>query len=231
MKTSLSLILVSLGACALLAGAARWREATATPTLAPLDKAMHDRFEVPENFGMGRLVTMPEHVSTPVLSSSAARQAARVLEAQGWDVNFYLGGRELLDLHRKIRSIGAGRLAPQSAQQSRQWSLLRSSPHLRLVNQPFRDLRGPVALMPTAGQDAPDRDEVGALAKLALQADNPRGYRGYVGEWKLAAYPVPATKQACVDCHNSPENRRQLGRPVKVGDTLGVTVYAFRHAK
>jgi len=176
---------------------------------------MHDRFEVPEGFGMGRVVAIPDHVGTPILSSSTARQAARVLQAQGWDVNFYLGGRELLEPNRKIRSLGA------------QQSSLRR----RLINQPFRDLRGPVALMPIANQDAPDRDEVGAQAKQALKADNPQGYHGRVGEWKLAAYRVPATKQACVSCHDSPENRRQLGRPLKIGDSLGVTAYAFRRAK
>ena len=213
MNKSLGLCLVSLAACATLVGAAKWREATATPDLAPLDKAMQVRFEVPEGFGMGREFRIPEHTKTPILSSSAAREAVAVLRAQGWDVNFYLGGRELLDPNRKNRSLA------------------RQQSSLGLINQPFRDLRGPVALMPPAQQNAPDRDAISAQAKLALEADQAQDYHSRVGQWQLAAYPVTATKQACVRCHDTPENRRQLGRAPKIGDTLGVTVYAYRRAK
>ena len=213
MNKSLGLLLIALAGGVTLVGAAKWREANEAPDLVPLDKAMQARFEVPIGFGMSREFRLPDHSDTPILAAPAAREAVNVLRVQGWEVNFYLGGRELLEPKRKNSSLGA----KQSS--------------LGLIDQPFRDLRGPVLLTSTAQIEPPDRDEIGVQAKLALEANNPQGYHDRVGEWRLAAYPVTATKPACVSCHNSPENRKQLGRPVKVGDTLGVTLYAFRRAK
>ena len=208
MKKSLGLLLISLGAGATLVGAAKWRESRemAGPDLAPLDKAMQVRFEVPEGFGMGRLAGEREnndHTRTPTLSSAAAYNAARDLRAQGWDVNFYLGGRELLDPNRKNRSLA------------------RQQSSLGLINQPFRDLRGPVALMPSAQQNAPDRDEISAQAKLALEVS---GAGLSQPRWSMAIGGVSRdghqTSLRSLPRHTGkspptgprPENRRHAGR-------------------
>ena len=39
-------------------------------------RLMQARFQVPEGFGMGRLVVVPEHTHEPLLASAAARDAA-----------------------------------------------------------------------------------------------------------------------------------------------------------
>lgn len=212
MKNSLGLFFISLVVCAVL-GVMRWREAKAIPDpdFTPLNQAIHSSFEVREGFGMGRFAGMIAHARRPVFSSPIARDAAKVLWEQGWEVNFYLGGR---DLFRKEK------LETSAA-----------TTYVELKDQTFRDLRGPVVMVPSENQNAPLRDAVVAQAKTAFLANMSQGYRSQVGEWRLLSYPVKATKASCVGCHQNPEARRQLGRPLKIGDTLGVTIYVYRRAR
>lgn len=220
MNKTLGLCLISLGACAVMVGAASWREKSAAPDLGPLDIAMQKRFEVPENFGMSRLLQIPDHAKTPVLASADARKAADALKTQGWNVNFYLGGRELFD--PKVDVLAAPRLLPSQMQQS-------SSKAPRLARPLQRALRGPVPVGAETGKTPqPDQLQIAEHARQALQLlmdDKTKSeFRSQEGQWNLVAYPVKATKKECASCHRNSQPSPQ------VGDVLGVTVYTYRRA-
>ncbi len=217
MNKTLGLCLLSVSACALIVGAATLREKTAAPDLEPLDTAMHARFEVPENFGMGRLFQRPEHATKPVLASAAARKASVELKSQGWNVNFYLGGRELLD--PKVDVLAKPRLIPQQA----------TDKMIRIQEPPQRALRGPVPVgIEAEKMPNPDQLQIAEKSRQALQslmADKTKSeFRSQIGDWNLVAYPVNATQKECVSCHRGSKPSPQIG------DTLGVTVYAYRRA-
>lgn len=223
MNKTLGLCLLSLVAGASMVSAARWREATVSPELGPLDKAMHDRFEVPENFGMGRIVMMPAHVTAPVFASAEARKAADELKNQGWDVNFYLGGRELFDPKVDVLAPPRVLLSEMRTQQAK----MKGKP---VFTRPQRALRGPVPAG-IENKKAPNKLnplEVAEISRQALRTlmddKTKTEFRSHLGDWSLVAYPVKATKKSCAGCHSDSKPTPQ------VGDVLGVTVYAYRRA-
>ncbi len=57
---------------------------------------------------------------------------------------------------------------------------------------------------------------------IATFATRP-GYEVQKGDWTVALRPLRATNEACVQCHNA------SGAQVKMGDTLGVVMYAYKH--
>jgi hypothetical protein len=55
-------------------------------------------------------------------------------------------------------------------------------------------------------------------------ADYKTTYEFHESGWLVSAKPVPASSRECLDCHQDVRN------PLKVGDTLGVAMYAFAPA-
>lgn len=55
-------------------------------------------------------------------------------------------------------------------------------------------------------------------ALLAFRTGRSYEFSGPIGDWKMIARPVRASEQKCIKCH----------APLRLGDTIGVVVYAYR---
>ncbi len=84
-----------------------------------------------------------------------------------------------------------------------------------------RTFSPPVDVTGTGGLTLPAAAPLRALGRKALAA-SPAGeaVAGAVGRWRIDVRPVRADRQACIDCH-APRTR-----DLRIGDALGVVVYA-----
>jgi hypothetical protein len=76
-------------------------------------------------------------------------------------------------------------------------------------------LQGPAYITEVSG-DLPPRDTLLAEGRAALQKTEPYNLRR--GEWTVSLRPLRASNAGCIQCHTS----------AKIGDTLGVAVYAYK---
>jgi len=79
----------------------------------------------------------------------------------------------------------------------------------------------PTVKLPTDGQLFPKAP----AALAAFRAGKPYTFRA--GDWHVVARPVPASKQGCLGCHPKGPD----GKLRRLGDTLGVAMYAFAPAR
>ena len=105
-------------------------------------------------------------------------------------------------------------------------------------------IQGPAFVVSTNQQNAdlPGPAELWAQSRTALLAfQSSQSYDFAIGKWKFSARPVRATEQSCVDCHNAGATRSvrlpstngvselQITKPLRIGDLLGVVLYAYEH--
>lgn len=96
--------------------------------------------------------------------------------------------------------------------------------------EPYKDVSWGVAITGNPyRKDRPRPADLRDEAKKAFESFSKRAsYEFRVGDWYVAARPVRASKQECVDCHNKSSRAFGLGdMKVSKGDLLGVAMYAF----
>ncbi len=99
------------------------------------------------------------------------------------------------------------------------------------TQQPFPNPRragvqGPAFVTPSRDFPTPEElltDGRTALTSMDTRADHNAGYTIRHGDWTIAMRPLRATQGHCVQCHVS-----QGSTGLKVGDALGVAMYAHR---
>ncbi len=222
-------------------GVARWQEnrrrnAPKAPytfpfaELAALDKVVQERFAVipDSDFGVGRIGKRHD-VFVPQTAKEKAVVAA--LKKRGLEVVFYVAGRNYL-LGRQVLYAG-----PQFLQGP---VFITGKPLFKTKQTPysyFSPIWNVDAQLPP---DLPDGGNVlnsplYVPARKALDSFKANeGANFSIAKWKVAARPVVASQQACVDCHNSRISGGKWERyknSFQLGDTLGVAMYAYRMKK
>ncbi len=208
------------------------------PALVAFDDVVQDRLAVvpfDNSFGMSRVITKSNFRPVTPPESLALSQ----LRSSGLDVALYMAGRSIYD-----RAGHVGKFTTVSGP-----TILTEGPLRKFVQgheayvpvvsssgSPARKIKPPPADLPTP---AALQERVAGL--LSGKGATPLRWKS--GAWDVVAVPVPASKQACVNCHNQrlqifdpaqKARRKELGQslqefePLKVGDVAGVAIYAYR---
>jgi hypothetical protein len=187
----------------------------------PLDDCIQARFKEAEKvFGYLR-VTPQTHISMFFPKNEEERVAVSELEQEGWRVGFYLAGRRIMDSEPEISRQKLG-------------NMYRRHPVIH----------GPLLITKNAAkEDLPVSNELWDHTKKAMAAfDTLNQYEFSVQNWSFIARPIRA-EEMCLKCHN-PGPPPAAGEvtpisyvpapgkhPVKVGDALGVAIYAYARKK
>jgi hypothetical protein len=183
-----------------------------------LDECIQKRFSKADDgmFGMARVPTGAEHVRSFLPATLEESEVVSELERGGWQVGFYLAGRQVLGLKPEHKlPYGGG----------------------------YPGFGGPILISPQMRQDRPIEQiglpDLGDLweraQKAMLSFDSKDQYDFSFGKWSMAARPIRAG-ESCLRCHNNvkyghgdavPRSHAPSPTPVKVGDALGAAIYAY----
>lgn len=219
---ALSLSLAAFAAAASFARAPRQHATRPAPPqphpLDALDREVQKRFHEVIGFGMARIAT--ERRFRP--ESVEERAAVRELKRAGYEVGLYLAGRAILDD------------APERPRQAK--TRFGSG----MTGQAFS---GPIFVGPGVRR-LPTAASLWDGTRRALESfEAGAGRHEFVaGRWQVEARPVRASSESCLRCHAT--DYRQVygvtqtgvrfsktepkGNALRVGDPLGVLIYAYR---
>jgi hypothetical protein len=177
----------------------------ASTSIGPLDRCVQYRLHDLEGFGISRLMDVPQHLYRFTPETSDEYAAVAELRGSGHAVAIYLGGLGLLDRARDPDDEPLGR----------------------------RTFSRAIDVTGTGTLALPPVSALRALGRKSLAA-SPAGepVASTVGRWRIDVRPVRADRHACIDCHASrnpdlpPLPRPPGDRDVRIGDALGVVVYA-----
>jgi hypothetical protein len=181
-----------------------------------LNECIQERFSKSDMFFGAYRVTPPTlHVNHFVAETQAEREALSELEKGGWQVAFYLVGRRILG----------------------------PKPDLTILTHQFPGLNnsiinGPIAItrpfirdqkMMVEQFELPEPQKIWDDAQKAmLEFEKKDQYDFSFGKWSVAARPIRA-KESCLKCHKGNVTTAPSLAPPKVGDALGVAMYAYAH--
>jgi hypothetical protein len=169
-------------------------------------------------FGMARIAT--ERRFAP--ETKEERAAVRELKRAGYEVGLYLAGRAILDD------------APE------EWRRAKTHFGNDLAGQAFS---GPIFVGPGVKR-LPTAASLWDGTRRALESFEAGAQRHefVAGRWQVEARPVRASQESCLRCHGTDYRRvygvtqagvsfhkfEPKGNALKLGDPLGVLVYAYR---
>lgn len=225
---------------------ARWHREL--PAIAELDACIQSRFLDTRSFGMSRLVMpfslgdhfRPNYSAVRDFQPENQRETELLakLEAEGWQIGLYLFGENAVN-------------APVERMDYRALK----GPGVITKGTPRPMSRGPWdrSTAPSPGfSRLPDWATTYPVAQKAMKRflEDGEAYQTHLGDWTLIAQPVRASKQECLDCHNSglaskmskpvlpgfalSPSRMPLGTPrppsrvLEHNDVIGGVIYAFR---
>lgn len=194
------------------------RPATATTpapaphTLDALDRAVQKRFHNVIGFGMARIATERRFEPTTV----EEKEAVRALKREGYAVGLYLAGR--------------GVLADEPVENRVAWN--------RFGGGAGRAISGPIYVSSSSLKSLPGAVPLWDETRRALESFASGGERHEftAGPWRVEARPVRASAESCLECHRTRAEFEPKTLPaeakksadLKVGDPLGVLLYAYR---
>jgi hypothetical protein len=183
-----------------------------------LNEAVLKRFtDFRKGFGYARVIQIrainaPSHFDVFRAENDAEHLLVNNLKANNLNLNLFLAGRRIL----------------QDVQPPAKDTIFLNSP-----------IRGPV-LVTEAEPDknlpnATSEDFIRQVRKALKSFDKGNEYQFTSGKWKIAARPVRASENSCVECHQARINL-ELGanadqNEIKIGDPLGVLLYVYREKK
>jgi hypothetical protein len=169
-----------------------------------------------------------------VAETQSEREAISELEKGGWQVAFYLAGRRILrpksdtspalGLIPHDSSIINGPIAitPSGMFDEPERAQAHSTDPIEIISSVMsgrRKMREKLGL--------PEMPEIWDDAKKAmLEFEKRDQYDFSFGKWSVAARPIRA-KEACLKCHTGEGFTAPGLAPPKVGDALGVAMYAY----
>jgi hypothetical protein len=191
-----------------------------SPPLDALDREVQKRFHNIIGFGMARIATQRKFEP----ETEEEKTAVRELKRNGYSVGLYLAGRAILnDVPEQYRRAKLD-FGPLPAGQA---------------------FSGPIFLSSAGMKGLPTAASLWDGTRRALQsfASGSERYGFKSGEWDVETRPVRASEESCLKCHTArtefavvvvnekgeksvvPETKED---PPKLGDPLGVLVYAYR---
>jgi hypothetical protein len=207
------------------------KPAAGTQYIDAFDDCIQERFkDIDKRFGLARVITVGN--SPHRFKPENAREMATLKEFNDrkLEVALYLGSRSLFgdkpeekewepravrtDLGVTSTSIGTG------------------------IGFSRRIIKGPVLISAKDKNDLPLSADLWAQSKTAMQAFATRdSFEFTFGNWKFIARPVRANEQSCLQCHVvdtraiRTHKASEVLKPLKIGDPLGIVLYAYREAK
>lgn len=184
----------------------------------PIDDCIQELFSKADfRFGMTRVPTRRSHMSYFAPSTQKEAAAVKELDGAGWQMGFYLAGRSILGEKPAANTFF-------------------EYGHKHPV------IGGPVAITGTLNrktiehirEELPEPAELWDQGQKAMRAfETSERYEFFVGNWKVEARPIRA-RESCLKCHNNDDktevidlNHAPSKTPIKVGDALGVAMYAY----
>ena len=201
-----------------------------------LDKCIQERFSKADMlFGFGRVTPPTLHANYLEAKTESEREAISDLEKDGWQVAFYLVGRSVLGPTPDLKILthqfpgltnpiinGPIAITPSTIFDDRERA---------------RDYRaGPTVNFPSLVSERRKMIEQLKLPeplniwddarKAMLEFEKRDQYDFSFRKWNIAARPIRA-KEACLKCHTGDGPTAPGLTPPKVGDALGVAMYAY----
>lgn len=184
--------------------------------VAALDQCVQQRFSAMERFGIRRVITFPFHLQHFRPENEKEKNVIAELEKDGWTVSFYLVGRSVL-----------GAKPDQSL-----WEKTAGNYYSR------KPINNPILLTKDAKiDDLPKPLELWEQTRKAMTAfSGTDQYDFPVGKWQVAARPVRASQQACLQCHSQRAETidgqgKVVSQGLKVGDPLGAVLYVYSRTR
>jgi hypothetical protein len=185
-------------------------------------------------FGFGRVAQPTRAINRFVAETQSEREAISELEKGGWQVAFYLVGRRVLELKPDITNLtnlviirpghdssiidGPIAITPSTIFDEREHTRDRRTGQIVTIPS---DISGRKKMLEHL--ELPTRQEIWDDARKAmLEFEKKDQYDFSFRKWSIAARPVRA-KEACLKCHTGEATLA----PPKVGDALGVAMYAY----
>jgi hypothetical protein len=185
-----------------------------------LDREVQKRFHNVIGFGMARIGMQRKFAP----ETEEEKASVRELNREGYKVGLYLAGRAILD---------------DVPEENRRAKLYFGA---SMAGQAFS---GPIFLSSAGKKEVPTAAALWDETRRALQsfASGAERYGFKSGEWDVEARPVRASKESCLKCHVAREHfavvvvnekgeksvePERKEDPLKLGDPLGVLVYAYR---
>ena len=205
-----------------------------------LDKCIQERFsKFDMGFGLGRVAQPMPAIDRFVAETQSEREAISELEKGGWQVAFYLAGRPILDPKPgKINLADLSNLVIIPHDSSIIGGPIVITPSIIFdERERARDhSTGQILTTPSdiSGRkkmieqlELPNRQEIRDDARKAmLEFEKKDQYDFSFRKWSIAARPIRA-KEACLKCHAGEGFTAPGLAPPKVGDALGVAMYAY----
>ncbi|BCM90886.1 hypothetical protein IAD21_02749 [Abditibacteriota bacterium] len=238
--------LFTLGLCAAPLGVAWWRSRPVplppvipyefpTQSLEELDHAVQIRFAVvpDKDFGVNRIG--PRHgYFSPITSQE--QQAVNDLRKDNQEVVFYVVGRNTI-----LRQQNWLSFSPVQGP-------IYITPNHRVNSAPEVGGRGSQVRFYSQAGVPSDSPTDAQLIKISRRVFNDpalrEGTNGKINSWHVAARPVLATSEACVNCHNSRAPWKNKARQssfvlsrqsnldiVSLHDPLGIALYCYRSTR
>jgi hypothetical protein len=185
-----------------------------------LDREVQKRFHKVIGFGMARIGSQRKFEP----ETEEEKASVRELKREGYSVGLYLAGRAILndvpEENRRAKLYFGASAAGQA-------------------------FSGPIFLSSAGMKEVPTASALWDETRRALQsfASGAERYGFKSGEWDVETRPVRASEESCLKCHMArsqfavvvvdekgeksvePETKED---PLKLGDPLGVLVYAYR---
>lgn len=120
-------------------------------------------------------------------------------------------------------------------------SVIKINPHIARL-RPGQFIKGPGLITADNNQrnSLPEALEIFEQSRNAMAAfEKSDSYDFTLGGWKFTARPVRASDQSCLMCHKSDDwvslvgsaNADQKPEQLKIGDVLGVVIYAYEYSR
>lgn len=187
-----------------------------------LDRAVQKRFHNVIGFGMARIASERRFEPTTV----EEKEAVAALRRGGYSVGLYLAGRGILAETPVEKRVTLNRFGG--------W--------------PGRAISGPIYVSPSSMKSLPGAVPLWDETRRALESFASGGERHEfeAGRWRVEARPVRASAESCIECHRvragfevkplpaaggAPAAGAPKGADLKVGDPLGVLLYAYRKGR
>jgi|SRR5215470_2966330 len=207
-----------------------------------LDKCIQERFsKFDTGFGLGRVAQPMSEIDRFVAETQSEREAISELEKGGWQVAFYLAGRRILDpktdkpdlanlanlviippVHDSSIIGGPIVITPSIIFDERQRARDHGTGQIGSITSDFSGRKKMIEQL-----ELPNRQEIRDDARKAmLEFEKRDQYDFSFRKWSIAARPIRA-KEACLKCHTGKGFTAPGLAPPKVGDALGVAMYAY----
>jgi hypothetical protein len=197
-----------------------------------LDDCIQQRFkDIDKSFGFRRIIRAGDTPHRFKPENTKEFSSIKELSSQKVEVALYLASRSVLGDKPDDKEWNQDRLA-STEQGATPMSIGRGTGFSRKI------IKGPVLICAKDKLDMPLPSELWEQSRKAMQAFATKdSFEFTLGNWQFTARPVRASEQSCLQCHLIDSTAVLARKPneepkqLKIGDPLGVVLYAYRKNK